>query len=98
MARRNNDGIDSQGEENLINETEQNKDITTDNIQRVSVSFEKKEVPVLNENDVLFEFNYPKDFKGTKWFTDGQRTIISKESAKDFTEQGIGEIVNTKKK
>lgn len=62
-------------------------------LKTVSVSFEQKEVIVKNENDVTFEYNYPKDFNGKKWFKDGDKTIISKESAELFQKQGIGKIV-----
>lgn len=63
------------------------------NLKTVSVSFEQKEVIFKNENDVTFEYNYPKDYKGKKWFKDGDKTIISKESAELFIKQGIGKIV-----
>ena len=63
------------------------------NLHTVSVSFEQKETIIKNESDVNFEYNYPSDFKGKKWFKDGHVSIISKESADLFVKQGIGKII-----
>jgi hypothetical protein len=67
------------------------------NIHVVNVSMEGKEKVFVNDNDVLFEYNYPKDYEGKKWFKDGHKSIISKESAIAFTKLSIGKVIEKKK-
>jgi len=50
--------------------------------------------PFVNPNDVVFEVKYPEGYTGQRLMPEG-RVVISKESAKLFSEMGLGKVVAT---
>jgi hypothetical protein len=51
--------------------------------------------PEVDENKGLtkVKVKYPKDFKGQKFFADGDEKFVSKECADQFVEAGIAKII-----
>jgi hypothetical protein len=42
---------------------------------------------------VIVEIAYPKEYKKTKWFKDGDRVKLHRLTAQTFIDKGIGKIV-----
>lgn len=51
-------------------------------------------VPAHDANARFVIISYPKDFSGRRFFEDGKRYEMSKESADDVVKKGIGKIVS----
>ena len=49
-----------------------------------------KSTPIPEGNSVKFTVGYTKDFKGKKYWNDGDVIVISQESAEQFKKLGIG--------
>ena len=45
---------------------------------------------------VKFKFNYPKEYKGKKFHKNGETIEVSEESARIFTDRGIGKVIGGK--
>lgn len=43
-----------------------------------------------------FKFKFPANYKPAKFYSDGDIAEVSEESAKQFTEEGIGSVVDGK--
>jgi hypothetical protein len=52
-----------------------------------------RERPPVPKNTVTIQVKYPKDFRGQRFFKDGDKREVSQESADQFVKKGIAKII-----
>jgi hypothetical protein len=82
----NNPSISTATIDNKIEETEMGLAVTSERMSTSTLPSTQ------NANDVVFEVKYKKSYEGEKTMPEG-KVIISKESAEQFQNLGIGSIV-----